>query len=218
LERHGFDPEHHTVFMLLEHLERKASPVAIHEGWKPMETAPRYGEFIATIEVIHRNISADPIRHFHVLALDDETGEIHADYHQGWDLEDYEAWHPVPAWPQGGYAAPPSPGAAQGMEPVAELRQDEKGGGYVHWLSDKTFDVGTKLYASPPASPAPAREALNNLIEQIAVEWDGCEFDAPGGMIDIGDAIRRKGLPLVAALSPSSPGAQTNDGEQKEGA
>jgi hypothetical protein len=29
LERHGFDPEHHTVFMLLEHLERKASPVAM---------------------------------------------------------------------------------------------------------------------------------------------------------------------------------------------
>jgi hypothetical protein len=35
-------------------------------------------------------------------------------------------------------------------------------------------------------------------------------------MIDIGDAIRRKGLPLVAALSPSSPGAQTHTDQSKE--
>jgi hypothetical protein len=48
LERHGFDPEHHTVFMLLEHLERKASPVAIPEGWQPIETAPKDGTVVAT--------------------------------------------------------------------------------------------------------------------------------------------------------------------------
>lgn len=32
-------------------------------------------------------------------------------------------------------------------EQVAELRGDMKGGGHVHWLSDKTFEPGTPLYA-----------------------------------------------------------------------
>jgi hypothetical protein len=37
----------------------------------------------------------------------------------------------------------------QQAEPVAELRADIKGGGYVHFLSDKVFAEGTKLYAAP---------------------------------------------------------------------
>lgn len=32
-------------------------------------------------------------------------------------------------------------------EQVAELRGDMKGGGHVHWLSEKTFEPGTPLYA-----------------------------------------------------------------------
>jgi len=46
------------------------------------------------------------------------------------------------------------------------------------------------------ATPDPVIE----LIEKIAVEWDGCEYDAPGESLDIGDAIRRKGFPLAHAL------------------
>lgn len=31
---------------------------------------------------------------------------------------------------------------------------------------------------------------MNDLIEKIAQQWDGCKYDAPGGSIDIGAAIR----------------------------
>lgn len=37
------------------------------------------------------------------------------------------------------------------QEPVAEIREDTKGGGYVHWLSEDYFVSGTKLYTSSPA-------------------------------------------------------------------
>lgn len=40
----------------------------------------------------------------------------------------------------------------------------------------------------------------DSLVETLAAQWDGCEYDAPGGLIDIGDAIRRAGLPLAAIL------------------
>lgn len=44
-------------------------------------------------------------------------------------------------------------------------------------------------------------DALTSIIEQIAQQWDGCEFDVTGvGMVDIGDAIRRAGFPLAASL------------------
>ncbi|MDF2461995.1 MAG: hypothetical protein K0Q43_230 [Ramlibacter sp.] len=39
------------------------------------------------------------------------------------------------------------------------------------------------------------------VIEQIAGEWDACEFEAPGGSIDIGDAIRRAGFAKVNAAA-----------------
>jgi hypothetical protein len=41
------------------------------------------------------------------------------------------------------------------QEPVAEVREDMKGGGYVHWLSEDYFVSGTKLYTSPPAQRKP---------------------------------------------------------------
>lgn len=40
--------------------------------------------------------------------------------------------------------------------------------------------------AAPPTQPA----ARMPLIERIAEQWDGCMYDAPGGEIDIGQAIR----------------------------
>jgi hypothetical protein len=57
--------------------------------------------------------------------------------------------------------------AGEAGEPVAELRQDGKGGGYVHWLSDKVFEVGTKLYTRP--SPAPAAAVRMPERDEITV-------------------------------------------------
>jgi hypothetical protein len=39
------------------------------------------------------------------------------------------------------------------QEPVAEIQEDMKGGGYVKWLSEDFFVAGTKLYTTPPAQP-----------------------------------------------------------------
>ena len=44
------------------------------------------------------------------------------------------------------------------------------------------------------------QQALD-VIERIARDWDGCEFDAPGGHIDIGDAIRRSGFAKINAVA-----------------
>ena len=44
------------------------------------------------------------------------------------------------------------------------------------------------------------REQVIDIIDQLAREWDGCEYDAPGGAIDIGDAMRTAGFRRVHAL------------------
>lgn len=50
------------------------------------------------------------------------------------------------------------------------------------------------MSTNTPAELAP-------VIEEIAVQWDGCTYDAPGETIDIGDAIRRAGKRLMAVVS-----------------
>lgn len=55
-------------------------------------------------------------------------------------------------------------------------------------------DVG--IPASQPAELADA-----SVVEQIAQQWDGCQYDAPGEMVDIGAAIRRAGKRLSAELT-----------------
>ena len=47
----------------------------------------------------------------------------------------------------------------------------------------------------------PAELADASVVEQIAQQWDGCQYDAPGEMVDIGAAIRRAGKLLSAELA-----------------
>jgi len=47
----------------------------------------------------------------------------------------------------------------------------------------------------------PAELANASVVEQIAQQWDGCQYDAPGEMVDIGAAIRRAGKRLSAKLA-----------------
>ena len=75
-------------------------PVTADEGWRPIESAPRDGtEFIATVRVFSN--SAFSHHDMHIVAVDDETGELANHYEQGWRLEDYEFWRPLPAPPTG---------------------------------------------------------------------------------------------------------------------
>jgi len=65
--------------------------------------------------------------------------------------------------------------AAPQAEPVAELREDMKGGGHVHWLSEEYFEPGTKLYAAPPAAapvqPNPRDTPFGREAEKLADDY-----------------------------------------------
>lgn len=49
--------------------------------------------------------------------------------------------------------------------------------------------------------PQPAERADASVVEQIAQQWDGSQYYAPGEMVDIGAAIRRAGKRLSAELA-----------------
>lgn len=63
--------------------------------------------------------------------------------------------------------------AAPLQEPVAEVREDMKGGGYVEWLSDDFFVPGTKLYTTPPA----AHRQWVSLTDEEIMEVNGIHGD-----------------------------------------
>ena len=65
--------------------------------WKPIETAPDDDWFLAAIEVRHKN--GGHWWEYHVVWLDDETGDIHADCEQGWSITDYSHWMALPNAP-----------------------------------------------------------------------------------------------------------------------
>lgn len=93
-DRAPFDLADHVLRLLL------TDPRQPSEGWRPIESAPRDGtEFIATVRVFSN--SAFSHHDMHIVAVDDETGELANHYEQGWRLEDYEFWRPLPAPPTG---------------------------------------------------------------------------------------------------------------------
>lgn len=54
------------------------------------------------------------------------------------------------------------------------------------------------LDGTSPAIAAPAHAVdLGTIIEQIAQQWDGCNYDAVGETIDVGRAIRAAGKRLI---------------------
>jgi hypothetical protein len=58
---------------------------------------------------------------------------------------------------------------------------------------------------------------LVSLIEPIAAEWDGCWFDAPGGAIDVGQALRNAAVRLQAgeAIASEAPRAESERRSQE---
>ena len=69
------------------------------QGWRPIETCPGPYDppFLAACRLFIDGKFADWDVHY--IALDDETGEIHPDYDEGWRLEDYELWFAPPTLP-----------------------------------------------------------------------------------------------------------------------
>ncbi|UKL14784.1 hypothetical protein C121_51 [Stenotrophomonas phage C121] len=64
-----------------------------------------------------------------------------------------------------------------------------------HCWADTDHIVGdeVKRYATQPAQAV----ELEKIIEQIAQQWDGCNYDAVGETIDVGQAIRAAGKRLA---------------------
>ncbi len=88
--------------------------------------------------------------------------------------------------------AAPEPAPAAQAEPVAELRADEKGGGYVYWLSLDAFAPGTKLYATPAAPSVPAgttTDDMNALIGHAAILYGQGQTDMPTYFFDLAARI-----------------------------
>jgi hypothetical protein len=116
-------------------------------------------------------------------------------------------------------AAPPSPGAAQGAEPVAltdeRIEQLANRAGVIYPARVSRAQAISfarfieKELASPPASPAPAREAQLEAVlkELVTLEADGKH--AGESAIEAWERAR-------AALSLSSPGVQTQNDQSKE--
>jgi hypothetical protein len=63
------------------------------------------------------------------------------------------------------------------QEPVAEIQEDMKGGGYVKWLSEDFFVAGTKLYTSPPTLSLAQRQARSADTWVHATGWRGLTDD-----------------------------------------
>ncbi|OBU85396.1 hypothetical protein [Chromobacterium subtsugae] len=63
------------------------------------------------------------------------------------------------------------------------------------------LELAEELRALLAAAPQPAQQ-LPSVIEEIALQWDGCEYESSTGQIDIGWAIRAAGQRLLAAPQP----------------
>ena len=69
------------------------------------------------------------------------------------------------------------------QKPVAEIREDMKGGGYIEWLDDTYFVPGTKFYTAPLApAQEPVAEAYA-LADKVRTELD--KQSCPGAFMNI---------------------------------
>ena len=92
-----------------------ATPSGRAQAWLPIKDAPRDGtEIVAAIKV--RHIKGGMWWERHVIAADEETGELHPDYDHGWAFDDYELWMPLADLPELP-AAPPAQDQTKGVEP-----------------------------------------------------------------------------------------------------
>jgi len=66
--------------------------------WQQIDTIPTDGtEVLAAIYV--RDMNGNGWWERHVIAIDDETGEVHDSLYGGWDRSDYGYWHVLPDAP-----------------------------------------------------------------------------------------------------------------------
>jgi hypothetical protein len=69
--------------------------------WKTIDSAPTDRCFIATLRVYNSDKSFSN-HDMHIVAIDEDTGDIDSYLEQGWSLSDYEYWDELPAPPDYG--------------------------------------------------------------------------------------------------------------------
>lgn len=68
--------------------------------WKSIESDPPPMDgtpFLATLMV--RHVSGRRWQESHVIWIDDETGDVHPDCYEGWELASYIHWMAIPSHP-----------------------------------------------------------------------------------------------------------------------
>ena len=96
------DSLHDGLSHLIEPFEaalQALSAPAADDGWRDPKTLPHpavAGCFFAAIRVSEHG---GPLKwQVHLIALDDETHDVHLNYDHGWTWADYELWKPC-VWP-----------------------------------------------------------------------------------------------------------------------
>jgi hypothetical protein len=69
-------------------------------SWQPIETAPKDGTAILAAIQVTNNRTGSQFWERHVIAADDETGDVDVDFDHGWHWDDYSHWMPLPEPPQ----------------------------------------------------------------------------------------------------------------------
>jgi hypothetical protein len=116
-------PDMDGAVKAIENLVKLADAVLDHADqhcrWFDISTAPKEigVEFLASIEI---GSSVSTWKETHILCLDEDG--IDSDHHQGWDLDDYTHWRPLPPPPTN----PPLPAVltqlGQALEKIKEGR------------------------------------------------------------------------------------------------
>jgi hypothetical protein len=108
IEKSQYPLAAHAIREAADEIERlrKANvepDVGKRDQWRPIATAPEDGEFLAGLHVRHRDPKTGTVTIYeeqHVVALDEETGDIADHYDHGWRLLDYEFWKPLDPLPE----------------------------------------------------------------------------------------------------------------------
>ena len=70
------------------------------QGWQPIATIPTDGTEVLAAVYVRSSVRGEGWWERHVIAIDDETGEVHDSLYGGWDRGDYSYWHTLPDAPE----------------------------------------------------------------------------------------------------------------------
>ena len=104
----------------------------------------------------------------------------------------------------------PTPSWARDMHGETEVYTADE----VRQIQRDAIAASRRVLVERAAAPAPTAD-LSARLEEIAESWDGCEYDAPGEMMDIGASLRSAFAKL--SLLATQPAAAPQDEQEAIG-